>query len=411
MKFNKQFLFFAIQNLCIELFSLVDSIFSNHISLDSVCVMSAYVVVTWTTYSIYSIGAYAYRIVLSKVKMCFLMEMVTSVLLMIILYLGSPYLIHIYSLTDVQYEMLEMCIKIHALSLPIIAFGNFVGDYMEYQCMNKKAAVGHIILYVLMVVTDSILVYNGGTVCDLILCSTGCYCVYDIYALCVSHIMEEPNEFSWKKIKELVGHDANTVFDRVTGKIATIVYNVYASKLGTQMYAIHGVCYAFVGIIEAPTNGLNTYLVIFAQRISESNRFGYCVKTARKYGMAIVPFVYGFCFLMLILTHGKVPLSWCLPWMFLYASYTMTLVFYESMKSYLMSMHETGYLRYGGVIGMCVRIPFVVIGNAFNFGLMPFAIVCFFDFGLRGVYFYLASRKLRKMSSSKKMIIERMVIE
>lgn len=62
--------------------------------------------------------------------------------------------------------------------------------------------------------------------------------------------------FSRSDIKMLLKHGSNTYINRVTGKIATIFYNIHASRLGTELYNIHAVCYAIGIFTENFTNVL-----------------------------------------------------------------------------------------------------------------------------------------------------------
>lgn len=68
--------------------------------------------------------------------------------------------------------------------------------------------------------------------------------------------------FSRSDIKMLLKHGGNTYINRVTGKIAIIFYNIYASGLGTELYSIHAVCYAIGIFTENFTNALFSYLTV-----------------------------------------------------------------------------------------------------------------------------------------------------
>lgn len=57
---SKQYLFFMLQNLFIGICGLVDTAFGNHIDLDSLCVMSAFSVISLTTYVTYCTGTQPY---------------------------------------------------------------------------------------------------------------------------------------------------------------------------------------------------------------------------------------------------------------------------------------------------------------------------------------------------------------
>lgn len=397
-KFNRQFMFFLLQNVFVGICGLIDTGFGNQINIDSVCVLSAYTVITWTTYCTYSIGSYAYRVVLSKAKSCFLIQVFVSVLLGILVYTLSPIIPHIYSLTDVQYTLFEQCLKIHAISCPILGIREFLSNYVEYQCKNKQAITGNVILYGTMIATDAFVICHHGSLAELLWFTLLCSLIYSVYELFFSGFLKEPFRFDIYEIKELLKHGSNTCFDRIAGKVATIVFNIYVSKLGTGLYAIHSVCYAIGIFSENFTNALFTYEVITLANKS-SYKFKYCIKIIQKYAIFLIIASYVICYGLLLFTHGAVPLQSCLLYTGLYCTEIFALLLYEPMKAYLTSVQQTHYLRYGGMVGIMVRIPITIIGYYAGMGLFIFSIASTIDFAARGVYFYICSKKFRRKSA------------
>lgn len=398
-KFDKQFLFFLMQNVFIGICGMIDTSFSNHINVDSICVFSAYTVITWTTYCTYSIGMYAYCVVLDKSKMCFFIQMVVSIILSVLLYIFSSVIPHLYSLTNSQYALFEKCLKVHALSCPILAFREFLGGYAEYRCCNKQALTGNIILYSSMILTDALTVYFGGDLSWLLIMTGLCSLLYSVYEFAVLDFRKKPFLFSWSDIKILLKHGGNTYVNRITGKIATIFYNIYASKLGTELYSIHAVCYAIGIFTENFTNALFTFIIISsASKPQGCNKLQYCITVTRKYGMFIVITSYVTCYILLLFTHGAVDIKDCIIWTALYSTEVFGLLIYEPMQAYLTSECQTGYLRFGGMIGIFVRIPAVLLGYHLNLGLVSFAFSCMLDFAIRGLYYYSVSKRINGMN-------------
>lgn len=395
-KFDKQFLFFLFQNIFIGICNLIDTAFGNHIDLDSVCVLSAYTIITWVTYATYSIGSYAYRVLLDKAKLCCVLQIATGILLGAVLYACNSVVSHMYSLTDNQYVLFESCLKVHALWCPVLAFREFLGNYAEYRCYNKQALSGNIILYGSMIITDVLVIYFGGSLTELVWFTGLCSLIYSVYMFIVLDFRKEKFCFSKLDAKLAFKHGWNTCFDRITGKVATVCYNIYASKLGTELYAVHSVCYAIGVFTENFTNALLTYEVISLVD-KKQDKFKHCVAVAKKYSVFIVVSSYFVCYLLLLFTHGTVSITDCLLYTALYCTEIFALLLYEPMKAYLLSEGCTNYLKFGGVIGIFVRIPLVVIGYYLNLGLFPFALSCTFDFGVRGLYFYLMSKKVRRL--------------
>lgn len=165
-KMDRQFLFFLMQNVFIGICGMVDTGFGNRIDIDSVCVLAAYTVITWTTYHCYFIGAYAYRVVLDKAKMCFLIQVAAGIFCGIFVYTMSGKLPHLYDLTDNQYLLFTDCLKIHAISCPVRAITEFLSNYVEYNCKNKQSLIGNLIYYSAMIITDALVIFAGGNLRD-----------------------------------------------------------------------------------------------------------------------------------------------------------------------------------------------------------------------------------------------------
>lgn len=402
-KMDRQFLFFLMQNVFIGICGMVDIGFGNRIDIDSVCVFAAYTVITWTTYHCYFIGAYAYRVVLDKAKMCFLIQVAAGIFSGIFVYIMSARLPYLYDLTDNQYLLFTNCLKIHAVSCPVLAIREFLGNYVEYTCRNKQAFTGNLILYSTMIITDAIVFLAGGDLRGLLWCTLFCSVIYSTYELFASGILKEVFAFDIWECCELLKHGFNTWIDRITGKVATIVFNIYASRLGTELYSIHAVCYALGIFTENFTNALYTYetVALSKKTVSLKNKFVYCIRLAEKYAGFLLLFGYGIAYLLLLFTHGKVPILDCVLYTGLYCTEIMTLLFYEPVRAYLTSEHQTKYLRYGGVFGILVRIPIVLVGYYLTHSLILFAVASAVDFGMRGLYFYICSiRYIKKQGDS-----------
>ena len=393
---DKQFLFILLQNVFIGICSLIDTGFGNNIDLDSVCVLSAFTVITWATTNLCTIGSYAYRVVLDKGKTCIYINLAIAIILGAIVYLISPIVPHLYYLTDSQYMLFEQCLKIHAFSLPILAIGDFINSYVVLLCKNKISIIGNIILYAIMIVTDALVVHYNGTLVHIIECTLISWLIYDIYGIITSGIVKEKFKFNCNEIKNLLKHGVNICCSSFTAKIATIIFNIYASKLGTRDYSIHAVCYALGIFTENFTNALFTYeTIVVAVKKKGLEKFQYCVAIAKKYAVFLVVFSYITSYAILVFTHGTISLRSCIPYAALYCTEIFVLLFYEPMRAYLTSEQQTKYLRYGGLFGFIVRLPIAIGGYYLGIGLTSFAIACTIDYGVRGLYMYKCSVKVK----------------
>lgn len=392
----KQLYIFVFQNLLVTVCGLIDTAFSNSINLDSICVLSSYTVITWVTYKLYSLGSYGYRVLQDKAKLCLYLQMTLSVVVGFLVFSLSEFIPHIYSLTPEQYVLFSKCLRVHAISVPALALGEFMDRYMMLKCKNKQILVANIIFYAIMIALDAIVVYLGKDLSFILLATLVSYLVYDVYVLVASGILHEELKFSFKDIGNIMQHGCPILFDRLSGKVATIAYNALASSLGTELYAIHSVCYTLTTASEGTTGALYTYQTVdLIKKEPGLSRFNRCITTMKTQGFKLVLITYLISFVLLLFTHGDVPLSHCWIWLILYVSQSIALVFYESFSGYLTTEKQTAYLSFGGVCGILTRIPIALAGYYFNLGLFPFAIACVIDYGIRSLYFYLCSVKAR----------------
>ena len=81
----KQFFIFLFTGASIAILDLIDSAFGNHISLDSICVMSAFTVIYWCVNCICKAGEYAYRVKLKYESECFVFQVAITLICSFIL--------------------------------------------------------------------------------------------------------------------------------------------------------------------------------------------------------------------------------------------------------------------------------------------------------------------------------------
>lgn len=103
----------------------------------------------------------------------------------------------------------------------------------------------------------------------------------------------------------------------------------------------------------------------------------------------ILPSVCMCYLLMLILIvpmHGDTDLGKAIFFSCLYMTQSLALSIYESNKGFLVSVGDTKSLRYGGLFGIIVRIPIVLL-SLYTVGIYGFALATVLDFSIRGLYY------------------------
>ena len=343
----QQLWIFVLQGLFIGICDKIDTAFGNNISIDAICVLSAYTIITWITYCTYQMGGYAYRIMLSKEKNCLAITLIISILLGIIVFAFSHEIPHLYQLTNSQYELFTKCLKVHAISIPVLAIGEFLGSYIVLKCMNKLMWISNIVLYVIMILLDLAVFINGYGLEYLILTTLISYIVYDILLITQSKILKIQDKITLSDLRLCTKHALNMYTDRILGKVATITYNIYASRLGTEVYAIHCICYSIATFTENITNAqFNYQLVRLVPYEGYKEKFKICIDILRKTFIPLSIIGYATSFILLLFLHGDVAISSCILPLIVYCSQVILIQLYESLRGYLTSLKKSELLKW-----------------------------------------------------------------
>lgn len=260
----KQFLIFLFTGASIAILDLVDSAFGNQISLDSICVMSAFTVLYWCFSALCTVGEYAYRVKLKYESECFTLQVTITLICSFILIVFRVPLSHIYSLTDTQYDLLAMCLLCKGICLIFGKLETFFRTYIALSCQNKHIIISNIIFYSTMIVADAIVIALHGECYHLVITTGIADAITVIYYLIFCRFKWSKPTF--KRLKECIKCARDIVIDRVLGKVATIGFNICASHLSTDMYALHSIGYAIATSLEECTNSCYTLKIIMMMK-------------------------------------------------------------------------------------------------------------------------------------------------
>lgn len=308
---------------------------------------------------------------LSRAKEYLLVSLAVSIVLGTFIFVLSDSIPTVFSLTSTQYDLFSRCLKLHAFSLPFMAIGEFVSDYLLLKCKNKILFVNNVIYWIVMVITDAWAVKSGKGLPGLIMTTGFTNFVYTITMLASSGIMKEEFYPSISAFKEILRHGTNSCFAQISSKVAVIVYGSYASKLGTAGYAIHAVCDDAMVFAEVYTNSIYFFQSTrLAKHPSVKRRFRFCIEIVKRYSGFILVLSYLFLPMVLFITHGKVSYLSCFLYSIVYYLRIIPLIFLESFKAYLAVQHQSKYLHYEGVVGIFIRIPSILVFCYAGFGIL-----------------------------------------
>lgn len=389
----RQFLFFTFQAMYTIVANIVDDGFANKMSIDAIVAYGSFLPIIWTLQSFYNIGKYAYTNTMKHPKTCMLLGLGVDIIAVILLLPVYRYIHIIHNLSDVQIEIFNNLLLVYLLTTPLRQLGDFLYLELMYAMKNKEIIIADVLFWVTNLVLDLVVYLRGMPVWYLMITTAIGYFLYDIYMIIVSNILKDKVE--WSFIREAFKKGFDIVIDRITGKVATLVYGSLASRLPEQQYAIHCVVYGVICNCEEFTNNFNIYCRARLNLLSKNvKKGGYIL--LRKYGAFLLLIESIASMGYLFLYHGKVSYLSCLPWLLLYMSDCLSLVFYENFKAVLSCYGRTDYLRYGGLYGVLIRIPYTYLMFKLGTGLFGFATACTVDFGIRAVYFLVMINKCEK---------------
>lgn len=390
---DRRYLSVLANYLLVGICELIDTAFSNRISLDTICVMSAYFTVITCALVIYQVGSYAYRVLKSNEKYCLAIGFITSCIEGILIFIFADNIASVFSFTDFQMELLAKCLRIYAVSIGLFQIGDFTYGYSLLNSKNMEMLVCNIIYYILLIGTDVLVVVFHGGLAELILCTSLSYAVYDPFVVILSGILKSNEKYRKGLVKDILKHGINTCIGRIADRLSNLVYNMLISSLGTEMYAIHGVCRSIASFTEHFTNGFYTYLMVdICQVENVKERLSRCYELIKEKFTVTIIMCYTFCFVMLIAIHGKVKLIDCLPYVGLYCLQFIPTIFYETLKAYLSTVKKSKYFIFAGLIGLLTEpiVCFIAIKTGLDLWLI--SLVISIDIGCRALFYIKCAR-------------------
>lgn len=348
--------------------------------------MSAFTVIYWCADCICKAGEYAYRVKLKYESECFVFQVVVTLICSFILIVFRVPIAHIYSLTDTQYELLSMCLFYKGLCLIFGKLESFYRNYIALTCQNKHIVVSNIIFYVTMIGADALVIAFGGECYHLVIATGVADAITVVYYLIFCR-------FKWKKptferLKECILCAKDIVIDRVLGKVATVVFNICASHLQTEIYALHSIGYAIASSLEECTNCCYTFQIVRLKAIDNlKEKYEMCKKLSKQVFIPTILVDYGVAVLMVLPMKGVVDFKLALIITLLYNTQCILLQLYENHRGFLTSCGATECLRLGGLFGILVRIPIAIISITTPIGIYGFALGSGIDFFIRGLYY------------------------
>lgn len=389
----KQFQFFILNAAGLAIFDLVDSSFGNNLGIDSICVMSAFTIIMWCVNIICNIGKYAYEVKMKYLSECFTLQIVASSIASISLLLLCEKLPYVYHLTEEQYQLLSKCLFWFAVPLVIRSAASFLGTYFLLNCKNRLILVSNSIYYIVMIGLDALVLFLHRQCYYLVITTGVAWVIYFIFIFFFGRFRDNLRRPNYEHLKECLIVVRDRMIDRVVGKVVTVVFNAVASHLGTELYALHSIGYAIATTSERMTDIWYQYqIVCLCEITSIKEKYKKYKEVRKKTALPIVIACYCLLLALIWFMHGKTDLKTALLFACLYETQSIFLITYENARGFLTSVGDTKTIRYGGLVGIIVRMPIVLISYYSPLGLYGFALASGIDFMFRGLYYSLSVR-------------------
>lgn len=380
----RQLYIFIMQYLFIMMCEQIDTAFINNVSMDAICIFSAFCPLMWTVNQIRNMGIEGYRVLRKNRMNCFVLCTITSLVSSVLCVSLSGIIPEIYSITDLQKELLTKCLFMEGIGLVFQGMEHFIHNWLLLECRNKEAIKYDITLYIMMIASDLFVFMNKFSVEYFMLATTICYFI-QVVIMCMFTDFLVKERISMTILKEATKHASRLLIDGLVGKVATMFYNIFASKLGTELYAIHAICYNICTQEEAISVSAYTFTLTHLKKTKGTYTEAW--EIIKKNLIKLIYITYITAGVLLVLTHGSVSIWTCVPYLIVYVSDIIALIFYEVFKGYLVTHQKTFIVKNGGIVGVFIRIPTVIIGYYCGLGVWGFALPCLIDFSVRAIYF------------------------
>ena len=391
----KEFISILISFIFMGVADSIDSAFNNAVSIDAIVVCGSLFSIDLILKSISEIGVYTYRTARKDESSYLIINAIISFILGIIVFLLRNYIVNIFDLTLTQKQMLSNILFLYIGYLTLGRLANATFEIIRLKGELKLYRYSLIVFYVCLISLDAITYFITRNLI-LLFCATMLSwlisIIYMLYKLKLKFMW--PNK---ETMQNIVRYGIPTSLERLLSHIFILIYGVIASRLGTDKYSIHTICYSVSLSLEIITNAYQATLMIKVP-IEESydNQYKSIMQMKEKCYLLIILLNYVFCFVYLVITHGSLPLSECFPYIIFYSFGVFGLYQYETYKTLCIVQGKPTILLVGSTIGVIIRVLLCLSFYNTSIALFVFGISNFIDFYSRSIVYRVGLNKMVK---------------
>lgn len=397
----KEFISILISFIFMSVADSIDSAFNNLISIDTIVVWGSFLLLDSILRAFSEIGIYTYRTTRKNEWAYLWFNILFSILIGCIVFLGRNLITNIFNLTTNQKEMLSILLNIYIGYLILGRLSNAIFEIIRLKGKLKLYRKSLIVYYISLITLDTLAYLLTKNLTLLFMATMLSWLISIIYMLYHLKLkLEFPNQ---ETVKAIFQYGVPYSSERLFSRIFLLLYGVLASHLGTDKYSVHTVCYSVCLTLELITNAYQATLMIKVPKgKTYKEQYNICINMRNQCFSLIVILNFVFAFVYLFLSHGSLPLYKCFPYIIFYSFGVFGLYPYETYKTLCITQGKSFILLLGSIVGVIIRflICFVFMKSAF--ALFIFGIANFLDFYTRSIIYrivlfkYLQRRKINE---------------
>lgn len=391
----KEFISILISFIFMSIADSIDSAFNNLISIDAIVVSGSFLLIDSIFKSFSEIGLYTYRTTRKNEWSYLWFNILFALLMGFIVLLCRGLIINIFDLTNIQKDMLSVLLAFYIGYLVLGRLANAIFEMIRLKGELKLYRKSLIVYYISLIGLDALAYLLTKNLILLFVATMISWIVSIVYMLYHLKLkFEFPNKES---LKNVIKYGLPYSSERLLSRIFLLLYGVVASRLGTEQYSIHTICYAICLTLEIITNAYQATLMIKVPiEGSYDEQYKSMINMKKKCFPLIVFLNYIFAIVYLIIQHGSLPIDKCFPYIIFYTFGVFGLYQYESYKTLCITQGKTKILLLGSTIGSCIRVIICYLFYNTSIALFVFGVVNFMDFYIRSIIYRIKLRKLKE---------------
>ena len=396
----KEFISLLISFIFMAIADSIDLAFNNAISMDTIVVCGSLIFIDLILKSISDIGIFTYRTTRKDESAYLIINVIVGFILGVIVFLSRGLIVNLFDLTLYQKDLLSNILALYIIYLTIGRLADAIFEMVRLKNELKLYRKSLILYYVTLISFDAIVFILTKNLILLFVATIVSWLISITYMLIKLKL-----KFIWPNksiLKEVIKIGIPTALERLLSRICILLYGLIASKLGTEKYSIHSICYSTILKLEVIAAAFQAVMMIQLPKYKTvDERFEASKKMKKDYFLLIILLDYIFGTIILIISHGSLPLSKCFPYIIFYSIQVFGLYYYAVYQTLLIVQGKPKIMLIGSFVGSLARLVLSYVFLNTDISLFIFGISNFIDFYIRDIIYKIGLSKIYKTSFNK----------